>query len=300
MLVLLVLVCCGCAAPPRGPAAPLAREQFDSALAPALDAAAARQTVVDFVTAYADSPTEGPGALAALIAGDPLAAWVRWLSVKHREFTGSINGVADVRDVEFIGSLQERRVTTAQVGLSASVVFRFEPQGAQAFKRTRILDGPVRLLQTDTGSFRVVDLLRDGVPMSDGIQLFQGEERTEGGVTVTLHSLFMFAPNWQFNLEIHNGGRRPLELVEHATGLFVRQGERFDRLDGVLTGSLVALAPGESIDGIIAFEMQDAAQGRTLTLAYHAGGDELQFAFPLDDLVTIVPPPPEAPGEIAA
>lgn len=283
-----VLVACG--PDPEGPQAPIAMEQVVEA--PALDASAARQAVVDFVDAYAASPTEGVGALAQLVVGAELGSWVRWLNVQHREFGGSIDAVADVRDVEFIGSVDARRATGAQVGLSASVTFLFEPLDEEAFERARILDGLVTLLQTDKGAYRVIDLQRDGVPMSAGIELFREEIRTEGAAEATLDSLFMFPPNWQFNVVVRNSGRSPLILEPELAGLYVDGTEGFERLEPVITGSLALVPPGMEAEGILAFPLQDSAEGRVLTLAYRSGRDLVQFDFPLDELVNVVPPPP--------
>jgi hypothetical protein len=279
-----------CAVEPTGPSAPIAPEQFPGA--PALDASAARQTVVDFVDAYAASPTEGVGALANLVGSTELVTWAHWLDVQHREFGGDIQAGADVRDVEFIEALEVRRATGARVGLSASVTFRFAPDGDDAFERARILDGPVTLLRTDAGTYRVFDLLRDGVPMSDGIEIFDDEVRDDAGVTVTLDSLFMFPPNWQFNVVVANASTEPILLDPNGVGLFVRVGDAFERVDGALTGSLAAIPPGGQVEGILAFPTQDTAEGRVLSLAYAAGRATAVLEFPLDDLVNAVPPPP--------
>ncbi|MEX0743877.1 MAG: hypothetical protein WD248_05900 [Actinomycetota bacterium] len=288
LLGIFVLVACG--PDPQGPQSPIAMEQV--AEAPALDASAARQAVVDFVDAYAASPTEGVGALAQLVVGAELGSWVRWLNVQHREFGGSIDAFADVRDVEFIASVDARREMGAQVGLSASVTFLFEPIDEEAFERARILDGLVTLLQTEKGAYRVIDLQRDGVPMSAGIELFREETRSEGDADATLDSLFMFPPNWQFNILIRNSGRGPLILEPDLAGLYVEGMDGFERLEPVITGSLALVLPGMEAEGILAFPLQDSASGRVLTLAYRSGRDLLQFDFPLDELVNVVPPPP--------
>ena len=291
---LLVLVACG--PDPQGPQAPIAMEQVVEA--PALDASAARQAVVDFVDAYAASPTEGVGALAQLVVGPELASWVRWLNVQHRQFidstdsTGSIEAVADVRDVEFVASIEGRRVTGAQVSLSASVTFLFESSDEDPFERARILDGLVALVQTEKGAYRVIDLQRDGVPMSAGIELFREETRSERKAEVTLDSLFMFPPNWQFNILVRNSGSEPLILDPDLAGLYVEGAAGFERLEPMIPGSLALVPPGMDAEGILAFPLQDSAQGRVLTLAYLSGRKLVQFDFPLDELVNVVPPPP--------
>jgi len=298
--LLISIVLAACAAQPDGPAAPIAMEQVTEA--PALDASAARQAVVDFVRAYAASPTEGVGALSQMVAGPELASWVRWLDVQHREFVGTIRAEADVRDVEFVGAIDAQRATGAQVGLSASVLFSFTPENAEAFELGRILDGSVALIRTEVGTYKVIDLQRDGVRMSEGIQLFRGESRSESGVDVVLDSLFMFPPNWQFNILISNPGPEPLFLDPETVGLYVAVTDGFERLEPVLTGSLTVVPPGTDVAGILAFPLQSTATGRVLTLGYREGRgrDVLRFDFPLDDLVNVVPPPPPTVEEPVA
>lgn len=300
-LFLVPFALAACASEPTGPLAPIAQEQV--APGPALEASAARETVLRFVHAYADSGREGVGPLSLLVAGEELAAWVRWLGVQHREFTGSIRATADIRAVEFVGTVETERAVGAQVGLSASVTFDFAPEGDDPFRRAHLLDGPVTLIRMEGGGFRVFDLLRDGVPMSDGIQLFRRETRTEGELTVTLHSLFMFPPNWQFNVVVQNRGDRDASLDADGVALFVRRDGGFERVDGVVTRSLRLVPAGGAVDGILAYPLQDDAAGRVLSLAYRAGREVLGFEFPLDDLINVVPPPPptgEAPAVEAA
>ncbi|HJU57464.1 MAG TPA: hypothetical protein VJ774_01855 [Actinomycetota bacterium] len=247
---------------------------------------------MDFVEAYRASPDQGVGPLIGLIAGEELAEWVRWLDVQHREFDGEIDGVSDVRDVEFVRTLTARRASAAQVGLSASVTFTFAPLDDDPFELVRVLDGPVTLLRTDVGNFRVLDLLRNGVPMSDGIEPFTGEHRSEDGVTVRLESLFMFSPLWQFNVTVSNTTDEDVLLDPAGAALFIARGDGFDRVDGTLTDSLTFVPAGSTIDGLMVFDEQGTAEGRVLSLVYGSGSDRRVFEFPLGDLVTAVPPPP--------
>ena len=180
----------------------------------------------------------------------------------------------------------------AQVGLSASVTFLFAPLDDGSLRarpdprraRDAVADGE--------GSYRVIDLQRDGVPMSAGIELFREETRIEGPAEVTLDSLFMFPPNWQFNVVVRNSGRTPLILEPDLVGLYVEGAAGFERLEPVITGSLALVPPGMDAEGILAFPLQDSGQGRVLTLAYLSGRKLVQFDFPLDELVNVVPPPP--------
>ena len=290
LVVPLILAATACSAESQGAMAPIAPAQLSPG--PALDASAARQTVVDFVEAYRASPEQGVGPLIGLVAGEELAEWVRWLDVQHREFEGEIEGISDVRDVEFVGSVTARRAHASQVGLSASVTFRLRPIDGDPSEVVRVLDGPVTLLRTDVGDFRVLDLLRNGVPMSDGIESFTGERLTDDGVTVRLESLFMFSPLWQFNVTVSNTTDEDLVLDPSGAALFVERGQEFDRVDGNLTSSLAIVPAGSTIAGLMVFDEQGSAEGRVLSLVYGSGPDRRVFEFPLGDLVTAVPPPP--------
>ena len=290
IVVLPVLALAACAHEPVGPAAPIAPAQLASD--PALEASAARQAVVEFVEAYRASPDQGVGALQNLVVGRDLAAWVEWLDVQHREFDGTIRGVADVRDVEFIGALTARRVPVASVGLSASVGFRFDPADDDPIDLVRVLDGPVTLVRTSAGTYRIEDLLRNGVPMSDSIQRFRNQERTQGGVSIRLDSLFMFPPNWQFNVVVENRSGHDVVLDPDVSALFVARGGGFEHVQGVITSSLDVVPAAATIQGLMVFPAQRTADGRVLSLLYGRGPNALRFAFPLEDLVTVVPPPP--------
>jgi hypothetical protein len=296
LLVPVLLGLAACSPELAGPVAPIAEAQVTPG--PALDAGAAREAVVSFIDAYRASPEQGVLPLARLVAGQELGSWVRWLDVQHREFDGTIDAASDVRDVEFIGTLDARRASGAQVGLSASVTFVFDPAKDAPIELVRVLDGPVTLVRTELGAYRVIDLLRNGVPMSDGIELFRHEERTEGEVTVRLDSVFMFPPNWQFNVIVANAGHEDVVLDPAGAALFVDSGAGFERVNGVITPSLGVIPAGETVDGLMVFPAQDTAQGRVLSLVYGTGKDPLRFEFPLDGLVTVVPPPP--PGEETA
>jgi len=287
-----------CSPEPAGPVAPIAEAQVTPGSA--LDAGAAREAVVSFIEAYRASPELGVLPLARSVAGPDLAAWVRWLGVQHREFNGTIEAAADVRHVQFVGTLESRRAIGAQVGLSASVTFVFDPADDDPIELIRVLDGPVTLVRTNLGAYLVIDLLRNGLPMSDGIEVFRNEERTGGDVTVRLGSLFMFPPNWQFNMVIANESDQDIVLDPAGAVLFVDTGGGFERVDGVITSSLDVVPAGGTVDGLMVFPAQDTAKGRVLSLVYGTGKDALRFEFPLEDLLSVVPPPPPPPeGETA-
>ena len=63
--------------------------------------------------------------------------------------------------------------------------------------------------------------------MSDSIELFRSQERTAGALKVRLDSLFMFPPNWQFNVVVRNLGSHDVVLDPDGAALFVDRGDEF-------------------------------------------------------------------------
>ena len=134
--------------------------------------------------------------------------------------------------------------------------------------------------------------------MSDSIQPFRNQVRTEGGVTVHLDSLFMFPPKWQFNVIVENATSHEIALDPTGAALFVDRGDAFERVEGALTASLGTVPAGQTVEGFLVFQAQRSADGRVLSLVYGKGPKALRFEFPLQDLVTAVPPP--APTDAGA
>jgi hypothetical protein len=293
---LVLLAATSCSPSLEGASQPLAQEQVGAGLG--LDVASARRTALDFVNAYAHTTEDDGARLSALVVGPKLTAWVHWMTVQNQQFDGTISGIGDVRSVAFIDSFLVRNAVGGQVNLGASVTFTYEPADGQAFDRTRIMDGPVTLLRTGTAEWRVVDATRDGQSMNDGIQLFHDVSMASHGVTVSLHSLFMFTPAWQFNVTVVNRTGGLIRFEPDRLGLFVRrQGAPAQRMEGVYTEALDALPSGFDAEGLVGFPQQDEAKGRTLSLAYRlAGGRHVTFAFPLGEVVTQVPPTSSEPS----
>jgi len=110
--------------------------------------------------------------------------------------------------------------------------------------------------------------------------------------------LFMFPPNWQFNVVVRNLGTEPLLVDPRASGLYAEGDDGFARTEAVLTGSLQAVPPGAEVDGILAVPGQDSSTGRTLVLVFESGRRPLRFEFPLEGLVSAIPllPPTDEGG----
>lgn len=294
-LVVASVALASCAPAPRGPAAPIAQEQVVAA--PELTSSSSRQTVRELIEAYAGSPRDGGAALAELVTGDELERWVYWLGIQHAQFPGRVDGEADIRRIAFVGTAPVNQALGAQVQLSASVDFTYAPLGEDPFERARILDGPVTLVSRRPGDWRVLDLTRDGVPMSDGIELFTDEVLEDDGVAVRLDSLFMFTPNWQFNVIVENRTTEAIALDPEATGLYIEgPGGDFERVGGVPSPALGQVPGGTGVQTLLAFPLQDSADDRVLVLTFRSEEQVYGFDFPLEDLVRAVPPPPPTTG----
>jgi hypothetical protein len=281
----------------RGPTAPLAREQFEPGSG--LEAAIARDTAERFVLAYAHASQDGARELRSLVTGPKLLAWAHWLGVQDREFNGRITGQADVRHILFVGELQAGGTTGAEIELDASVTFTFTPTDGQAIVQRRDLTGPMVLVQTGPVDWKVLDGTRDGVRMSDAIELFKQISIASGGVTVRLDSVFLFSPSWQFNVEVTNESRASVRLDPSRVGLLVKRGKTFERVQGAVTHSLAEVRPRSSAEGLLAFPGRASSDGTWLSLGYASAGKRLPpFAFPLQGILTV--PSPTGSGPAAA
>jgi hypothetical protein len=290
ILLALLLALPACSPTLEGPTAPIAQEEVAAGLG--LDVAAARQTAIDFLTAYAHATEDRGERLAALVTGPKLTAWVHWLNVQNDQFDGTIAGAVDLRSVAFVDTFIVQNVAGAQVNLGASVTFTYRPAGAASFDRARILDGPLTLIETGAARWKVFDVTRDGQSMDGGIQLFQDLSQVKERVTVQVSSLFMFTPNWQFNVVVRNRSGGAIRLSAKDLSLDVhRQGGPPRRAGGAYSEELGTLSSDASVQGLLAFPQQDEAKGRTLSITYRlANGRPVRFAFPLGTVVTQVPP----------
>ncbi len=295
LLLTVAVLTPACAPAPSEPSRPIAQEQL---IGPAgIDVAAARDVVLSFLQAYADSGTAGVAPLRELVAGPDLRSWVRWLGVQNREFDGSIQGSIDLRSVAFVATIPIRRAVGARVDVGASVTFRFIPAGDAPFERTRILDGPMTLLRTGTADWRIVDFTRDGASMDAGITRFEGQVHRLDGVSVRLDSLFAFVPNWQFNLVVTNDTRRPIALNPAATGIVIRRPGGLQAIGGIASGSLASIGPHDTVEGQVSVPFQDSARGRALILPFaDRTGRIRRFVFALGGLMAAPGGPPAGQG----
>jgi hypothetical protein len=294
VVVVLALAASSCAANLVGPSSPVAEEQLGGVFG--LDVVAARDTVLAFLDAYANSGTDGARPMLRLVAGEDLRSWVRWLGVQNQEFDGTIAGKVELRSASFAQALPLKTAIGAQVQLAASVTFHFTPANGRAFQRRRVLDGPVTLIRIGLADWRIVDLTRDGVSMDAGITPLSGQTHTLAGVSVRLDSVFRFVPSWEFNLVVTNGTSTTVGLDPTSTALLVRSAGGVQPVTTLPSPSLAAIPPGATVDGLVDVPFQDTARGRVLALPFVTpNGKVRRFAFALTGLL-----PPLASSSIAS
>ena len=148
---------CRCSRSPRAPSNPSARRRRSRPRSsrparPSRPPPRARPSS-EFIDAYRESPDRGVEALKQIVVGPDLRSWVRWLDVQHREFEGTIRSAADIRDVEFIGTVTARRIPLASVG---SVRIGPVPVRAAGRRPDRPRPGPRRPRHADPDGRRDV------------------------------------------------------------------------------------------------------------------------------------------------
>jgi hypothetical protein len=131
--------------------------------------------------------------------------------------------------------------------------------------------------------------------MDAGITRFDRQTRRLAGVSVTLDSVFRFVPNWQFNLVVTNDTPGTIRLDPATAALVVRGPGNPEIVQTVPTSSLRRIAPGATVQALVAVPFQDSADGRVLSLPFIGSDRKLRtFVFPLGGLID------PAPGHAAA
>jgi hypothetical protein len=157
-----------------------------------------------------------------------------------------------------------------QVEVRATLTTNLTPDTGKATSITRVLDGPVQLFHDGPGSWLVLNLTRDGVPLSLEFQAFAPPPTFEVGpsFTVTLGS-FVSVPEWQFGIGADLRSGPPVTLEPSDAALVDADGDVVARAS-VVTRSIATIAPGRSVEGLVTFRPQPTIEGLTLRLTFHA------------------------------
>jgi hypothetical protein len=282
--VMVVAVACSASSSgPTGPAAPARLTPDD-----ATKAAGARAVAAAFVRAYASDTGADPRTLAALVDGDRLERWVHWLGIQDREFPGTISGSVESNTIGpaapfEVASVPGSDALLREVAVEASITFSFQPDAGDTITLSRSLDGPMRLLFDDRrGTWSVLDFTRDGIPLSQTFEIV-GEQGTakRGGVDLAIDA-FVSVPYWQFFLQVSS--HRAAHLASNDAVLLDADGEPVASAREV-TSSLRSLPAGRTVEGIVTFPAQVAADGLALRMSFRRPGGVTTLDIPLQDLI---------------
>ncbi|MGH2682978.1 MAG: hypothetical protein ACRDIX_07070 [Actinomycetota bacterium] len=240
-----------------------------------LEAVAVRETVLEFLNAYARSG-ETVRPLRTLVGGPELRDWVHWLGVQNRHLdraTGDLE-VGAVR-------LLQIRDEVAAAAIDATVTFTFEVTEGEESMITRSFQSPVILTRLERpGSWAVLDVVRDGRSMTDSIILLDPPVAARGnGLVVEAVSVYRFTAGTVVNLRVRNVGGSPIRIDRERSVLQVA-GQPLRPLGTTVTFS-GALPPDQLVQG--AFDFPDVAltaAPEAIVLRFHDDREPIALAFP--------------------
>ncbi len=284
-----LLVAIGCSSPLSGPVASIRPRDLDASLAP--DSIGARATALAFIQAYAETPADGPDRLAALIATPTLKLWTHWLGVQDQEFPGTADGSAHIADIGTVMPADfAKDVPGAElyrdVEVDAQERFAFTPDRGKAFDVVRALNGPIRMVQGRPGQWRVVDFIRDGVPMSATFQAIEDVVVNAGPTLAVQLDSFLAYPLWQFDLVV--AATEPYRLPIAGVSLVDGDGKTVAE-PGTVTRSLLAPEVDTPAEGIATFPLQTSDRGLVLQLRFQGPQGTSIVRFPLEDVIDPIP-----------
>ena len=271
-----------CAPAPAGPRDPVRQEQLTGD--EATNAAGARATAIAFVRAYGAADPAGLAVMTAL-AGTPMVHdWVHWQGVQYSEFPGTVAGSVDLRTASVAAPVAAIPGTSAvlrEVALDAEITFDYRPTDGDPFSGMRTIDA-IQVGRTETSPWAVVDLVRDGVPLSTFFQPV-GDPVEGNGVSVELDSFVAdpSAGSWQFDLVVRTVIERGLTLDRESAVLIDAEGKQIAAATYVST-SLTAIGPGPPAEGLVRFDALDDAGGLTLRLTFSGSAGTSAAEFPLE------------------
>jgi hypothetical protein len=291
-LAVVLAAAAACAPATEGPGDPAELDALE--LNDVAAAAQARAVALEFLQAYARSPTDDGRSLQRLMEGLRAEQWAHWLAVQHDAFPGTLEGslqlgyLGPARPVRLEdGSLDD--LVAYAVLVRATIAFEVtDPQGDPLAPFQRVTDGVIVLVRSPDGAFRVLSFDRDGLRLDQFFQVFEGASDRRDGVRVAVRTL-LHSDQWQFGLEITNGTRRPLRILPDLTTLLADGTEpATDRRP--LTTFSRPIPPGATVEGLLTFAAPEQTTDLDLRIAFEdTGGETTGFVFGL-------PTPPSADG----
>ena len=292
VLASVALLAGACAPAPSGPREPVEQEQLTGD--EAANSAGARATAIAFVRAYGAADPTGLAVMTSLAGSPAVRGWVHWQGVQYVEFPGSVEGSVDLRSAgvaEPVADIPGTSTLLREVPVESDITFDYTPEEGDPFSSTRTIDA-LRVARDEGRPWVVVDLIRDGIPIST---LFQpvGVEVVGDGISVNLDS-FVADPAsdaWQFDVVAHSSltGSVALDAV-----LVDADGAEISAATSV-SDSLTSIGPGPGVEGLVRFDALGDVAGVTLSLTFAGPGGTGSAQFPLKDLVEPVASASPAP-----
>ena len=242
-----------------------------------LETAAIRETVMEFLEAYARSG-ETIEPLRGLVAGPELRDWVHWLGVQNRHLDQA-TGDLEVRAVRV---LQIDDIAVA--ALDATVTFRFvADRGDQESTVPRSFQSPVFLVRgEEPGSWAVGDVVRDGRSMTESITIFEPPVSARSdGLVVEAVSIYRFTSGTVVNLRMRNVGDEPIR-IDRERSVLQLAGQPVRPLGTTRTLSR-QLPLDDPVQGAFDFPGVDlSAVPRGMLLRFHGNRDPVPLPFPAE------------------
>jgi hypothetical protein len=242
-----------------------------------LETAAIRETVLEFLEAYAGSgDTVQP--LRDLVAGAKLRDWVHWLGVQNRHLEQA-RGELEVRGVRIL-QIQD---DVAAAAVDADVQFTFLAEEGQEGMIPRNFQSPVILTRLDgPASWGVLDVVRDGRSMTDSITLLDPPVTARSqGLVVEAVSVYRFSAGTVVNLRVRNVGDDPVRIDRERTELQVA-GRQLRPL-GTTRTLAGPLPPDELVQGAFDFgDVELTTVPEAVLLRFHGGREPIALAFPAE------------------
>lgn len=236
LAVALALAACTSEEPPPGaPSGPTFQDRIE-----------VEQAVESFLEGFAKGG-EHPDALLASVTGDRLRDWAGWINRYRPEREAVRSGRVD------LDSLRVESISgaTAVAVVDATVLQPTRDEEGERRTVARSFNGPVEL-RRDAGGWRVVDIVRDGAPMSYAIALFDEPASAEhDGVRVDVESVYRFRSGTVATVRIENGTDDPLR-VDRIHSLIQAAGRWVGTID-VAGGLAAPIPPGAVIAGSFAY-----------------------------------------------
>jgi hypothetical protein len=241
-----------------------------------LEAVAIRETVLEFLDAYARSrQTVEP--LRDIVAGEELRDWVHWLEVQNRHGTPA-TGELEVQAVRIL-AIQDR---VAAAAVDATIRFTVVGEDGEEDTSVRSFQSPVILRSDAPGSWAVSDVERDGRSMTDSITLLEPPVTARrAGLAIEAVSVYRFTSGTFVNLRVRNSGRDPVRFDRERSALLVAgQQVRAQATTETLSG---AVPPDRGVQGAFLFPaVAPTAVPEGLLLRFHGDREPITLAFPVE------------------